>query len=80
MVLKERFSSEPDLLDQLAGITGVGWTVSVLGYLGSLIGYGNSILTRVFTEPQSLLYVGGVFFVVTVGIDRFRARVLNRDS
>ena len=61
-------------LEQLAGFTGVGWTTSVLGYLSMIAGYGNSVLARLITEPQSLLYFAGVFFVATVGLDRISKR------
>ncbi|WP_254273953.1 hypothetical protein [Haloarcula marina] len=57
-------------LDQLAGVTGVGWTTSVLGFLTALIGYGNHILARFLVEPQALLYAGVVFFVATLGLDK----------
>ena len=63
------------VLDQLAGITGLGWTVSILGYLGSVIGFSNSLLTRLVVEPQSLLYLGGALFVATFGLDRLRDRL-----
>lgn len=79
MVPKQRSSFDPDLLDQLAGITGLGWTVSVLGYLGTLIGYGNSVISRLVVDPQSLLYVGGAFFIATLGLDRIRNRVSKRE-
>ncbi|WP_431358717.1 hypothetical protein [Halovenus amylolytica] len=59
-----------DLLNQLAGITGLGWTTSMLGFLSTVVGYGNGIVSRLVTEPQSLLYLGGVFFLATLGLDR----------
>lgn len=46
-------------LYQLGGITGLGWTVSLLRSLGAIVGDGNSLITRLVAEPQSLLYVGG---------------------
>ncbi|UWG47996.1 hypothetical protein HSRCO_1717 [Halanaeroarchaeum sp. HSR-CO] len=79
MSLKQQLTAENDLLDQLAGITGLGWTVSILGYLGTLIGYGNSIVARLVVDPQSLLYIGGAFFVATFGLDRLRNQIINRD-
>jgi hypothetical protein len=62
----------PHKLDQLAGLTGLGWTASVLGYLGSVIGFGNSIISRLVADPISLLYLGGVLLVATVGLDRLQ--------
>ncbi|MGM0398044.1 MAG: hypothetical protein ACQEQY_03540 [Halobacteriota archaeon] len=79
MSLKQQLTAEHDLLDQLAGVTGLGWTVSLLGYLGTLIGYGNSIVSRLVVDPQSLLYIGGAFFVATFGLDRLRNRGTNRE-
>ncbi|WP_135302271.1 hypothetical protein [Haloarcula amylovorans] len=61
---------DEDTLDQLAGFTGVGWTTSLFGFLTSAIGYGNSVVTRVAADPVSLLYVGVVFFLATLGLDR----------
>lgn len=75
--LKQRPESEKDVLTQLAGITGLGWTASILGYLGATIGYGNSLVARFVTDPQSLLYLGGVLFVATLGLDRFRDALSN---
>ncbi len=59
-------TSEDGVLHTVAGITGVGWTGSVLGYLGTAVGYGSP------GNPQSFLYLGGVLFVATVGLDRLR--------
>lgn len=59
-----------DTLDQLAGVTGLGWTTSLLGFLTTLIGYGNSLLGRVGADPLTLLSVGLAFFLATVGLDR----------
>lgn len=69
-----------DLLDQLAGLTGLGWTASILGYLGTVVGYGNGLLARLVVEPQSLLYVGGTLFVATVGLDRLRKALSKGES
>lgn len=66
--------SDRDVLEQLAGITGIGWTTSTLGFLGTVLGYGNSIVARLVAEPQSLLYVGGVCFLATLGLDRLTNR------
>lgn len=62
-----------DVLRQAAGITGVGWTASLLGYLGAVSGVGNHLVARiVLVDPQSLLYLGSVLFVATFGLDRLR--------
>lgn len=71
MPVKETLQSERDLLTQLSGLTGLGWTASILGYLTTLIGYGNAIVVRV-AEPQSLLYLGIGLFLATLGLDRLR--------
>jgi len=73
MSLKGMARSDWDVIDQVAGITGFGWTASLLGYLGTAIGYSNSLITN----PQTLLYVGSVFFVTTLGLDRLRSRRSN---
>ncbi len=70
--IKQRLLSDTDLLNQLAGITGVGWTISIVGYLSAAIGYGTVYITRLVTDPQSLLYLGSVLFVTTFGLDRLR--------
>lgn len=62
--------AKKDRLNQLAGLTGLGWTTSILGFLSTVVGYGNGIVSRLVTEPQSLLYLGGVFFLATLGLDR----------
>jgi hypothetical protein len=59
-----------DALDHLAGLTGLGWTAALLGYLLTLVGVGHSVVTRVVAHPVSLLYLGGVLPVVTLGLDR----------
>ncbi|MUV88046.1 hypothetical protein GJ631_16160 [Natronomonas sp. CBA1123] len=64
-------ASDRDGLDQLAGITGLGWTASIIGYLGTAIGIGNTLVARV-ADPQSLLYLGAVLFAATFGLDRLR--------
>jgi hypothetical protein len=68
--MKPSAVSTDDLLDQLAGITGLGWTTALIGSLVSLIGLGGSVVTRVVADPLSLLYLGGVLFVATLGLDR----------
>jgi len=62
-------ASDRDGLDQLAGITGLGWTASIIGYLGTAIGIGNTLVARV-ADPQSLFYLGVVLFATTFGLDR----------
>ncbi|WP_123620400.1 hypothetical protein [Halorubrum sp. CSM-61] len=68
--------ADEDLLNQLTGLTGMGWTASVLGYLSTVIGYGNSLISRLVAEPQSLLYVGGSFFLLTLGLDRLQSKLV----
>ncbi|WP_418280351.1 hypothetical protein [Halorubrum sp. DTA98] len=72
MLLTQVSAPDTELVDQIAGITGLGWTASLLGYAISVIGYGNSVIGRLVVEPRSLLYVGTVLFVVTLGLDRFQ--------
>ena len=74
MSLKQRLTSDSDALEQLAGVTGLGWTASVLGYLGAVAGYGNSVVSRLVAEPHSLLYLAGALFVATLGLDRLSRR------
>lgn len=80
MPVKERRESDKDLLNQLTGLTGLGWTTSMLGYLSVVIGYGNSLVIRFVTDPQSLLYLGAGFFVATLGLDRLRNVRLSREE
>ncbi|MFC7185914.1 hypothetical protein [Halorubrum yunnanense] len=63
---------DADSLDQLGGVTGLGWTVSLLGYLTTVIGYGNALVSRLIADPQSFLYVGSVLFVATLGLNRLQ--------
>lgn len=70
MPIEKERPAKKDVLNQLAGITGLGWTTSVLGFLSTVVASGNSIVSRLVADPQSLLYVGAVFFVATVGLDR----------
>jgi hypothetical protein len=72
MSLSEIGSPNNDRLYQLAGITGLGWTVSILGYLGTVLTNENSPVAPFATNPQSLLYLGTVLFVVTLGLERLR--------
>jgi hypothetical protein len=73
MSLKRTVLSEDGVLDTVAGITGLGWTGSVLGYLGTVVGYGG------LGNPQSLLYLGGALFVTTFGLDRLRTALSDEE-
>jgi hypothetical protein len=68
MVLGRDREADEDTLDQVAGITGFGWTASLIGYVTTAIGYGSTLVSN----PQSLLYLGGALFVATLGLDRLR--------
>ncbi|MFC7027731.1 hypothetical protein ACFQJ5_09295 [Halomicroarcula sp. GCM10025324] len=57
-------------LDQLAALTGLGWTSSLCGYLVLWLGYGPGVLERALVESEVLLYVGVGFFLATLGLDR----------
>lgn len=70
MALGGKPSLDGETLHQLAGFTGFGWTMSVLGFLSTIVGYGNSLVSRLVTDPQSFLYLGAVFFLATLGLDR----------
>lgn len=70
-----RLVADADSLDRLAGLTGIGWTTSLLGFLGTAVGVGNGLVARVVTDPQSLLYVGGLCFLTTIGLDRLSNRL-----
>lgn len=76
MSLRVIRDTDKDLLNQLTGLTGLGWTASVLGYLSTVIGYGNGLISRLVAEPQSLLYVGGSFFLLTLGLDRLQSKIV----
>ena len=75
MAPDERPRTNGNVLEQLAGLTGVGWTVSTLGFLGTMIGYGNALVARLVTAPESLLYLATVFFMATLGLDRLTERL-----
>lgn len=72
--------SDEQVLDELAGITGLGWTASVLGALGSLAGYGNSIFSTLAVGPLSLLSLGIACFLATLGLDRLRRNAVETDD
>ena len=71
---------DADSLDQLGGVTGVGWTVSLLGYLTTVIGYGNALISRLIGDPQSFLYVGSDLFVATLGLNRLQSTTEGEQS
>jgi len=76
MSIREKVPSPNDeFLNQLAGITGVGWTTSILGFLTTVIGYGNSLVSRFMADSRSFLYAGVVFFLLTLGLDRIANRI-----
>jgi len=80
MIRKPSVSLDTDLTEQLAGLAGLGWTTSTLGFLGTVLGYGNSVVSRLVTEPSSLLYVGGVCFLAMLGLDRIANRAGERSD
>ncbi|WP_123535207.1 hypothetical protein [Halosimplex salinum] len=80
MGLKQIASLDTDFADQLAGVAGLGWTTSTLGFLGTVLGYGNSVVSRLVTEPSSLLYVGFVCFLATLGLDRVAKRATEDET
>ena len=73
-------SIDGETLYQLAGITGFGWTMSVLGFFGTVLGYGNSLLSRLVMDPYSFLYVGVVLFLATLGLDHFATEPSDEES
>lgn len=75
MSQKQELVSDTNVLYQLAGITGLGWTVLILGYVSTVIGYGHSHIP----ESRSLLYLAGVLFVVTFGLERVGKGLPNED-
>lgn len=64
-----------ETLYRLGGLTGLGWTTSVLGYASTVIGIGSGYVTRLVTDPQSFLYAGGVLFLATLGLDTLARRL-----
>jgi hypothetical protein len=61
---------ETETCSRLAGLTGLGWTTSVLGFISTALGYGNGLVGRLVTDPRSFLYLGLFFFLTTLGLDR----------
>ena len=76
MSLKQRPELNEELLNQLAGLTGLGWTASMLGFVSAAIGYGGSFAPG----PQWFLSLAVVFFLATVGIDRLRKGLSDSDT
>jgi len=68
-------TSKGELLDQLAGLTGIGWTVSILGFLSAVLDIGPALVERLGPDPESLLAVGVALFVATAVLDRLRRSV-----
>ncbi|AGN02287.1 hypothetical protein L593_11720 [Salinarchaeum sp. Harcht-Bsk1] len=72
MPLKPEILSDEQFLHELAGITGLGWTASTLGFIGSLIWYGDAPGGSHPLESRVLLYLGICCFVATIGLDALR--------
>lgn len=66
-----------ETLYRLGGVTGVGWTASLLGYASTVLGYGSSYVTRIVSDPQALLYTGAVLFLTTLGLDQLANQFAN---
>ena len=63
-----------DLLHQLGGVTGLGWTASIIGYVSTFFGIGTVYFTRIAADPHSFLYTGVILFLATLGLDRLAER------
>ena len=72
MVVKTLARLDKELLNQLAALTGLVWTLSLLAYMSMLAGYGTELLSSIVTAPRTLLALSLVAFLVTVGLDRLR--------
>lgn len=72
--------SDEAVFGELAGITGFGSPASFLGVLGSLAGYGNSLLSTVAMGPLSLLSPGIACFIAMLGLDRLRHTIVETDE
>lgn len=72
MFQKEKLLPDADAVYQLAGLTGVGWTASILAYACTVLGYWNWLPVPRIGEPELLLYLAGSLFLATVGLDYFR--------
>lgn len=73
MSLKESIGADENALETVAGVTGIGWTTSLLGYLVTVAGY--SAVPSV--GPRPLLYLGGFLLVTTLGLDRLKDELSN---
>jgi hypothetical protein len=80
MALRPDVDVDDSAIERLAGVTGLGWTTSTLGFVGTVLGYGNSVVGRFVADPQSLLYVGVVCFLATLGLDRLAGTVASADD
>jgi hypothetical protein len=74
-VSKKSGRLDRETLYRLGGVTGLGWTTSVLGYASTVIGIGSGYVSRLVTDPQSFLYAGGVLFLATLGLDTLARRL-----
>lgn len=79
MLLTQIPVPDSETLNKLAGFTGFGWTTSTLGFLSTVLGYGNGIISRLVVDPQSLLYLGAVLFAATLGLDRLKKTLSDRE-
>mgnify|MGYP000580871393 CR=1 FL=1 len=75
MRLSPRTLADEELLHELAGITGVGWTASSLGFIGSLLWYGDGIGASHSLATRALLYLAIASFLATLGLDALRSVV-----
>ena len=68
-------SLDRETLYQLAGVTGLGWTTSVISYASTVASTDNGYVARLVADPQSFLYAGGVLFLATFGLDKLANRL-----
>jgi vacuolar-type H+-ATPase subunit I/STV1 len=81
MTLLEQITlPDTEVLDQVAGVTGIGWTASILGYLSVIVGYGDEFVTRLVADPELLLYLGIVLFLATAGLDGLTNLLAHREA
>ena len=60
-------------LRTLGAVTGLGWTGSLLGYIGAVAGFGRDLIVGLVTEPHVLLYTSLALLAVTLGLDKLAA-------
>lgn len=72
--------SKEQALENLTGLTGLGWTTSLLAFFSTVLGFGSGIVTRLVTTPQSLLYFGVALFLATLGLDRLNRRISEKEE